>query len=82
MKFTKEEYNELKEYAELEGSELGESINSLLSMYNDEDYIGKEFFKHLKVELKRQLNYFRNNSEIVEREYTFINKCKELNWTY
>jgi hypothetical protein len=80
MEFTEDEYNKLKEYAELEGSELEEAVNLLMSLHNYEDYIGEEFFKHLKIELKRQLNYFKNNSKIVEREYTTINKYKELDW--
>ncbi len=74
---------ELTIYADLEGSELGGLASSLIEMYESYmDYVGKDFLKALKLEMKEQLDNFKQYSEIVEEEKTetVTRKVKELVW--
>lgn len=71
---------ELEKYADLDGSELGEYCIALISVYNRRDYASPEFETLLDEELSRQLTYFKENCEIVERTETFTRKIRDLEW--
>lgn len=75
---------ELTEYANLEGSELGGLAGSLIEMYESYmDYVSDEFLKALEKEMRDQLDNFKENSAIVEEEITetITRKVKELVWS-
>ena len=75
------DYEQLKEYAELEGSELGEVNILLLQIINYRDYVSDEFKKALEKEMKTQLKYFKQQCKIITREVKVTTKLiKELSW--
>ena len=74
---------ELTQYAELEGSELGEACELLVALSRHyEDYLTKDFIKVLRVEMFEQLENFKASSKIVERTETvsYNRTFKELEW--
>jgi hypothetical protein len=71
---------ELREYAKIEGAELGEAFDMLCSLDNLKDYLSPEFGKAIEEEITNQLNYMKKNSRIIIREYTQTNKYEELEW--
>ena len=78
------DYNELSEYTNLEGTEIGEYCNSLLIMrdYNTDHGMSAEFNAALEAELSHQLTMFKLNTRIVERteEPKEPRAYKELVW--
>ena len=75
--------DELTEYAELEGSELGDSCKLLIQVAYFHSYFTEEFQKSLELEIIAQLNHFKKNSRIVEKVLNpIIYKVKELEWDY
>ena len=71
---------ELQEYADIEGAETGEVCHSLIHIAGKPDYVGEDFYQYLIMELKAQLDYFKENAEIVEKTKTRVVKWKELEW--
>lgn len=69
----------LLDFAEIEGSELGEYCNFLCELHHYYYMFDKtEFEKELEKEIKKQLKYFEDNFKIVEREETYTRKFIEL----
>ena len=61
---------ELKKYAELEGSELGEALGELCHIANYADYLSDVFFKAVEKEIIYQLDFLKKNTRIIKRQYT------------
>ena len=78
------DYEELSEYAQLEGTEIGEYCNSLLLMrdHHPSHGMSETFDRELETELQHQLEMFRLNTRIVERteEVKETRTYKELEW--
>ena len=74
------EIKELEEYANMEGTEIGELCHVLIRMANYRDYMSDEFRLALEKEIKSQLNMFKGSTQIVEKVETFTQKFKELEW--
>ncbi len=75
---------ELEEYANLEGTELGEICNLLTRLCSYicgySAYISEECQEAIIKEIKSQLDNFKENSKIVTSEKTVTVKNKELHW--
>ena len=71
---------ELREYAKIEGSELGEALELLCEIDNLKDYLSSAFGKAIEKEIDYELNFMKNNTKIIVREYTQTNEYKELVW--
>lgn len=76
------DYEELSDYAELEGSELGEYTTSLLclSEYNTDHGMGDEFESAIAFELERLLGIFQKHANIVTRTESHTIEKRELEW--
>jgi hypothetical protein len=74
------DFNQLKEYVELEGSELGEVGHLMLEIFNYTSYISEEFHDALVKEMRAQLKNFKDNCRIVTREIPCTQTVKELEW--
>jgi hypothetical protein len=76
--------DELKEYADWEGSELGELCQLVLDAYHRAEYASSEGFeKAMEEEIIALVNTFRNNTEVIEREIVIPEKHytqKEREW--
>lgn len=66
--FTIKEYDELSNYAYLEGSDVGEYLHQLLILWEVPESYGKseEIDNVVEKELLRWLNKFKNETRIVE----------------
>jgi len=73
--------DELKEYAELDGTELGEVCDSLIQLTHFGDYISEEFMESLETEIISQLENFKLNTTISKRVVTTQCVVKELEWS-
>ena len=78
------DYDELSEYVDLEGTELGEYCNSLLLMrdHHPSHGMSDEFDAAINKEIAEQLAAFKKYSRIVERNEEVIETriYKELEW--
>ena len=74
----RELYDDLQEYAQIEGTELGETCEILLQLHGCKDYVSKEFYESLIKEIKDQLDNFRSYFKIVEKTETNIITYREL----
>jgi len=73
--------NELEEYAEMEGTELGELCGTLCSLMNYFDYTRTEEFESaVAAEIEQQLAYFKKHSKVVETEETHKHTVIDLEW--
>jgi hypothetical protein len=72
--------NELLEYVDIEGTEIGEACKLLAQLIEYESYVSDEFYESLIKEVKEQLENFKKNSVIVEEERTYKDKFKYLEW--
>ena len=70
----------LKEYADWEGTEIGEMCATLIQLSHYLDYMSESFQKELCNELKSQLDMFETSTKIVERTQTFTRTVKDLEW--
>jgi len=77
-----EEIQELEKYLRLEGTEIGDACAALLNVSYYPDYVSKEFQKAIEKEIKSQLEMFKEQTRIVEREETYTRKVVELEWVY
>lgn len=69
----------LNEYAQLEGTELGEMWSALAMMWEcHRDMISKEFRNALGVEMEEELKNIEIDFEVVEREVTRTHKVRRL----
>ena len=69
---------DLERYAKLEGAEVGEVCDLLISLAGYESYVGDEFYNALKKEIGLQLDYFKKNCIIVKRTETETHTYYEL----
>lgn len=81
--FTQREYEELDEYVELEGTEIGEYLNTVMCLWNFANPYGerKGLQKAIDIELWHWLKRFRRETQIIKT--TFIREPiihKELEW--
>ena len=71
---TYEEYKgfvkRLEEYGKEEGSELGDAIAVLITLIGVSSYLGEGLDQVLYQEAKRLVEWFDENTEWVEKEYT------------
>ncbi len=72
--------NELRGYAELEGTELGETCRELITLAEYSSSLSSEFLISLKRELERYLDFFKEHCEIVTKTVTVTDEIKELEW--
>lgn len=70
----------LSDYAELEGSELGEMWSLMAQLAYYEDYMGEEFANALLKEMTEQLEYVQENTEIATETEMIPTKVTRLNW--
>ena len=81
---TNKEYDELTEYVDLEGCEIGDYLSSLICVYEfDEAHgMGPDFKKAVIAELKAWLARFKAEATIVvtTEEVTRTVTHKELEW--
>jgi len=76
---TSEQINQLREYADADGTEYGEVINAMIEVLHRRDYIqNSEFEKELVEELTETLKYFEANFKWVETQETFTHKVVNL----
>ena len=75
-----EELEELETYADLEGTEVGELCHSLITVSHYPDYMDEVFEKALIKEILSQLVNFKNNATIVEKDETYTQKTKRIEW--
>jgi hypothetical protein len=71
---------ELEKYAELEGSELGEALADLCHIANYADYLSDVFSKAVEKEIIYQLDFLKNHTKIIKRQYTQEYTHEELEW--
>lgn len=76
----REKAEALRRYAELEGTELGELCLALVSVAYRAEYASDDFATALEKELTAQLDNFKENATIIEREETFTRKVAGLEW--
>lgn len=76
MAMNREEYfkvcQTLEDFAQAEGTELGEYCNELCSLYNYSYMMGGTVFQEeLSKEILKQLKYFEDNFKITTKDETF-----------
>jgi hypothetical protein len=71
---------ELIEYSDLEGTELGESCARLCAMSHYSDYVSESFYAAVIEEMKNQLAMFKRETNIVETTETYTRKVVDLEW--
>ena len=71
---------ELTQYAEYEGSELGECLNLLIGLHNFRDYISEKFEISLEKELNEQLRHFKENTYWHKETVTTEEEITTLEW--
>jgi ribosomal protein S8 len=59
---------ELNEYAEVQGANLGDVCRMLTQLADYPGYISDNFLKALHEEIKTKLKYFKENYEITKKE--------------
>jgi hypothetical protein len=76
------EREELEKYARLEGTEIGELCFALLHVANLLSCASEEFHAAVVKEIIVQLEMFKAQTKIVEREVTRTQKYNELEWIF
>ena len=72
---------ELRRYAELDGTEVGEACNLICTLATSYgDYIGDEFKEAVYKEIEAQLNFFKNNCKIVSEIIPVQRTVYDLEW--
>lgn len=72
--------NDLRKYAEYEGTELGEACMALIHASRYCDYLSSEFLAALHLEITSQLDEFEEYATIVEHEETFTRTVVSVEW--
>lgn len=78
MNIAYEQIEELKEYAEYEGTEWGEMIMALAQVMSYADYVSQEFQDVLFKEVAAQHEWAKEELVIVETDETFIRKVRSV----
>lgn len=68
----------IEPYMDLEGSELGEAVRSVINLLYYYYCISDELWDTLMKEAEQMLKTFQEDFEIVEEEYTTTHKSREL----
>lgn len=70
---------DLRQYADMEGTEVGEACLDMINLAGHPDYISDELLNALVKEMKEMLYILRHDYEIVEEEKThkYIDKHLE-----
>lgn len=73
---------DLEKYTSLEKSSPSEACELITQLIGYPDYISTEFYNALKKELFEQLEHYKENCEIIEKEeeIKYTQKLKELKW--
>ena len=73
---------ELRRYAELDGTEVGEACNLICTLATSySDYIGDEFKEALYKEIEEHLHFFKKNCKIINVECEHMNDIyMDLEW--
>jgi hypothetical protein len=71
---------ELREFAALEGCELGECVSILLALTKYPSYISDVLKDALATEVSRIYRHFQEHAEIVTTEETVTRTFRELLW--
>lgn len=71
---------QLEEYAQLEGTEIGESCLLLTQLVSYEPYLSDEFVAALTKEMTSQLENFKENTTIVDDVEKIERPFKRLEW--
>ncbi len=74
----KELSDELLNYADLEGTELGEYWRLIAELNSYYYCTSPKFYSALEKELKYQLKFAKENFEVVEEEFKHVGKRKVL----
>ena len=73
-----EQIESLQDYAQLEGSELGEGIDLLLQIKKYPYVYSDKFLRALNKELKEMYDHMITNFEIVEEDHVTTSKIRIL----
>lgn len=65
-------------YAEIEGTEIGEYWTDLCRVEHHTDAISDEFYIALIKEMQKELDFIKENMEVVEEEYPGFGTIREL----
>lgn len=77
----KELVKELEKYIQHERSEVQELLDTLISSLNSQDYmLNEDLYKNIILELKNQLQNYKDYCDIVEEEKTEKKIVKYLKW--
>jgi hypothetical protein len=74
--------DEIREYAGIEGTEVGEVCKFLLAVLEYESYVTEEFYASLVKEIKVQLENFKENSVIIKEERTHKETIRYIEWKF
>jgi len=77
MKHINDVIDELQTYADLEGSELGETCQQLINLWNMESYISSDLAEQLEKEIRWHLGNFKSCYEIIEETRQYAVKSLE-----
>ena len=69
---------ELAEYAQAEGTEIGEACDLLITISNFSNYLSVEFSNAVIKEMELHLGNFKSCYKIVESEIIQTIKCRSL----
>lgn len=76
---TDEQIEKMRRYIELEGTEVGEMLDCLVTILERyEGYCPEDLFEEIKTHVKEYFNYFENNFKIIEEEETRKIKKEKL----
>lgn len=74
----REKAEELRVYAEYDGTEVGEMLQALIRFAYYEEYTSSEMQAALAKEVEAQSKYYKEHFKIVEIEETFTRKITTL----
>jgi len=61
MRISEDSLLKIEKFAEFEGSEVGETLHSLLHLYHMQSYISERLYNHVVDELNEWVDYIDNN---------------------
>ncbi len=70
----------LRKYAELEGSNYGDMCLTMCQLLEQYTYISDDMLTALVIDMQKQLQYFKDNCEIVKRSITNTSQYVDLKW--
>ena len=77
---TSEQFDELEEWGQCEGSEWGETVLELLRAYEYKTYYSNTFVKAMEKEITRMYKEGKKYIVFVEREETITRTVREFVW--